>query len=173
MTPQHDRPSLDRRASLLALMLGLPAIITACGVTAIETWRSVRPSSPLFAASAAASFADAIAGDDVYGAYEFIRAGQNPNDAIAVRHPVLTGGRQVEVLPLLWAVATQSEGAVAMLMGFGARLDPATTRSAVCLADQLDRADIVQLLQLSERDASPEPCPIRRRDDMALLLTTP
>lgn len=66
-----------------------------------------------------------------------------------MRHDVITGGQPVEVSPLLWAVATQSEEAVAMLLGFGARLDAPAKHQAVCLAVRLDRDDIVQLLQLS------------------------
>jgi hypothetical protein len=73
------------------------------------------------------------------------------------------------VRPVIWAVATQSEGAVGLLMGHGARLDAVTRRNAICLAEQLDRPDIVRLLRLTGRDASPEPCPARMGDDKPLL----
>ena len=141
------------------MLLGAPAIITALSVSVIETWRWVSPHSPLFAPPAAASMADAIANNDARGAYGFIRAGQDPNTLITVRHDVITAGRPVEVLPLVWAVATRSDEAVAMLLGFGARLDAPTTRKAVCLAAQLGQDDIAQLLQLSDPDASRDPCP--------------
>jgi len=166
MTQPDNRQPPDRRTRLLALLVGVPALMTALGVCTIETWRWVRPSSPLFAPPAAASMADAIASHDVRGAYEFIRAGQDPNDLIAVRDQVLTGGRRVEMLPLLWAIATQSDEAVAMLVGFGARLDAVTKRQAVCLAEQLGRADIVRLLQLAHPDAH-EPCAPRRPGELA------
>lgn len=142
----------------MALLLGGPAILTALGLSAMETWRWMRPDSPLFAAPAAASLAAAIAADDVPGAYRFIRAGQDPNGVIVVRDAVLTRGRQIEVPPLIWAVAAESEGAVAMLLGFGARPDAVTRSQAICLAKQRGREDIVRLLELGERDLSPDPC---------------
>jgi hypothetical protein len=162
MTQLQTGQIVDRRAQLLALLLGAPAIVIALGVTALETWRWISPDSPLFTPPVAASMADAIAANNARGAYAFIRAGQDPNGVIAVRHDVLTGGREVEVIPLLWAVATQSENAVAMLLGFGARLDAPTKHKAVCLAARLGRDDIVQLLQLSDADTSPEACPVVR-----------
>lgn len=172
MTQVRSRQPRDRRESLLALLIGGPAVILALGIVATEAWRWFEPNSSLFAAPAAASFADAIASDDVRAAYQFIRAGQDPNAVIAVRHTMLTGGRRVDVLPLLWAVAMQSESTVAMLLGFGARLDAVTKREAVCLAERLERADIVRLLRLGDPGASLEPCPVHGGDDNALLLTT-
>jgi hypothetical protein len=159
MTQPRTEPEVDRRTHLLALLLVVPAIVTALGVTALEAWRWISPHSPLFAPPAAATLAEAIAANDARAAFEFIRAGQDPNGVIAVRHDVITRGQPVEVSPLLWAVATQSEEAVAMLLGFGARLEAPAKRRAVCLAIRLGRDDIVQLLRLSDRDASPEPCP--------------
>ena len=159
MTQFRTHSAPDRPTRLVALLLGVPAIITAIGLTAIESWRVVSPSSPLFAPPAAVSLADAIARDDARAAYAFIRAGQDPNSVVTVRHEELTGGRPVEVLPLIWAVAAQSDNAVAMLLGFGARLDPSTKHQAVCLAVRLGRDDIAQLLQLSGEDASTVPCP--------------
>lgn len=53
----HSAPDLSTR--LVALLLGVPAIITAIGLTAIEAWRFVSPASPLLAPPAAASLADA------------------------------------------------------------------------------------------------------------------
>lgn len=174
MTQLHTGQTVDRRTHFLALLLGVPAIVGALGVSALEAWRVISPSSPLFTPPAAASMADAIAGNDARGAYAFIRAGQDPNGVITVRHDVLTGGRRVEVVPLLWAVATQSEEAVAMLLGFGGRLDTPTKRQAVCLAAQLGRDDIVQLLQLSSPDASPDPCPaVRAGGEGSALLPIP
>jgi hypothetical protein len=159
MTQLRTVPSIDRRAHLLALLLGVPAIVTALGVTALETWRWISPHSTLFVPPAAATLADAIAANDPRAAYEFIRAGQDPNGTIAVRHDVLTGGRPVEISPLLWAVATQSEEAVAMLLGFGARLDASAKHEADCLAMRFGRDDIVHLLELLGADDSSEPCP--------------
>ena len=159
MTQLRTAPEVDRRIHLLALLLVVPAIATALGVTGLEAWRWISPHSALFAPHAAATLADAIAANDARAAHEFIRAGQDPNGRIAVRHDVITDGQPVEVSPLLWAVATQSEETVAMLLGFGARLDAPAKHQAVCLAVRLGRDDIVELLQLSGPDTSAEPCP--------------
>jgi hypothetical protein len=71
-------------------------------------------------------------------------------------------------------VATRSEETVAMLLGFGARLDAPAKHQAVCLAVRLDRDDIVQLLQLSGADDSDGPCPaISGGEGAALLSPTP
>jgi hypothetical protein len=174
MTQLRTAPEADRRTHLLALLLVVPAIATALGATGLETWRWISPHSALFARPPAATLADAIAANDARAAYEFIRAGQDPNGVIAVRHDVITGGQPVEVSPLLWAVATRSEEAVAMLLGFGARLDAPAKHQAVCLAVRLDRDDIVQLLQLSGADDPAGPCPaISGGEGSALLSPTP
>jgi hypothetical protein len=169
MTQLQTGHATDRRMHLLALLLIVPALISALGVTALEVWRWVSPSSALFAPPVAASLADAIAANDPLGAYEFIRAGQSPNGDMTVRHDVLTGGQPVEVSPLLWAVATQSEEAVAMLLGFGARLDAPAKHEAVCLAMRLGRDDIVHLLELPGPDDSSEPCPAASASEGAAL----
>ena len=153
----HGGP--DRGTHLLALLLGVPAIVTAIGLSAIEAWRWLSPSSPLFVPPASASLAEAIARDDARATYEFIRAGADPNGVVTVRHEQLTGGRPVDVLPLIWAVAAQSDSSVATLLGFGARLDPSTKHQTVCLAARLGRDDIVRLLQLSGEDVLGAPCP--------------
>ena len=160
---------LARRTRLIATLMAAPAVLTALGVSGIEVSRWQRPNSPLFTAPIAYSLADAIAADDVQGAYEFIRAGQDPNQLIAVHHPALTAGRSVLVSPLLWAVATQTRNEVLMLLGYGARLDRATDRAAACLADALGDADIASLLR-GYPDALPrERCPARSDADAPLL----
>ena len=65
MTQVRNRRPRDRRESLLALLIGGPAVILALGIVATEAWRWFQPNSSLFAVPAAASFADAIASDDV------------------------------------------------------------------------------------------------------------
>jgi hypothetical protein len=164
---------LNNRLSFLAALIGGPVIIASFGLCVLETWRWIRPEAPLFATPVATSLADAIASDDVSGAYKFIRAGQDPNAVIPIQHPVFTGGHPVEVLPLIWAVATQSRGTVAMLLGSGSRLDAATKHQAICLADQLGRADIVHLLRLSDTPPAEEPCPVRNGAEGVPLLTSP
>jgi len=153
-----DLPRLDRRMRLLLLLMGTPALLTAFSLGALEAWRVRKPESPLFATPFVYSLADAIERDDVRRAYEFIRAGHGPSDAIAVRHPVLTGGRPLLVSPLVWAAAMNSKQSALMLLGFGARIDRATDSQAACLAEALGHAEMAGLL----RDYGmkpPHPCP--------------
>lgn len=96
---------LVRRRRVLASMMAGPALVAALGVCAVEGWRMLQPKSALFADPFVFSLADAIERNDVDQAYAFIRAGQDPNEPIAVRHPVLSGGRSVLVTPIVWAVA--------------------------------------------------------------------
>src|SRR2546426_6608664 len=96
---------LARRTHLLLVLMGAPTLLAAIGLGALEAWRLRHPESPLFSTPFAYSLADAIERDDVQRAHAFIRAGQNPNDLIAVRHPALTGGRTILVSPLVWAAA--------------------------------------------------------------------
>jgi len=154
---------------LLAVLMAAPVIATALGLSAVGAWRFHRPDSPLFVTPAVDSLAEAIAGDDMSRAYEFIRAGQNPNDPITVRHPVLTDGRPVQVSPLLWAVAHQREDIVPMLLGFGARMDVTAERQAVCLAERLGADRIARILELHGGRESREPCPRLQASEAALL----
>ena len=121
-------------------MMMAPAILTAVAVSAVEVWRLLRPRSELFAAPFVYSLAEAIERHEIDQAYAFIRAGQDPNQPIAV----VTRGPSVLMPPLLWAVTNQNRDAVLMLVGFGARVDQA----AVCLAEEIGRADIARLLEL-------------------------
>ena len=148
------------------MLIAAPTLMTALGLSALEVWRFRRPESELFVTPFAYSLAEAIERDDVQRAYEFIRAGQNPNDPIAARHPVLTGGRQVLVSPLTWAVAMNSRQAVLMLVGFGAGT---TDGKAACLADALGNAEIAQLVRRYSDNLSPDPCPAQKAADAPLL----
>lgn len=158
-----------RRTRFLATVLIAPAVATGLGVTAIEGWRLRRPTAPLFAAPMVYSLADAIESGDVPQAYGFIRAGQDPNELIAVRHPVLTGRRWVLVSPLVWAVATNNRQAVLMLIGFGARMDRPADSRAVCLAEDLGHGEIAGLLRLHGNAPSAGTCPQRRTREAPLL----
>lgn len=127
--------------------MAAPTLAIALGLCAIEAWRTVRPRSPLFAAPFAYSLAEAIETGNLPHAYQYIRAGQDPNVPIAVRHPVVTKGRWVLTSPLLWSVAVGNTDAVKMLLGYGARLDRPADRQAACLADALRHSDIAQMLR--------------------------
>jgi hypothetical protein len=164
-TPPKDGP----RMRLLALLMGIPTIIIALGISALEAYRWLQPDASLFAPPAM-SLADAIANDDVRRTYELIRAGQDPAAPITVRHPDLTADRAVEVPPLVWAVAMESDWAVSMLLlRFGVHLDAQTQRRAVCLAERLRRPDIVRLLLPDVHDPV-ESCPDRKDSEEALLV---
>jgi hypothetical protein len=155
---------------LLTLLIGAPAVVMAVGVSVLETYRLLQPNAPLFRPSAP-SLADAIIDDDVRGAYELLRAGQDPAAPITVRHLDLTGDRPVRVAPLLWAVATGSDWAVSMLLlRFGVRLDAETQHRAICLAEQLGRPDIVRLLMLADPHGSVGSCPDQKSSDGPLLV---
>ena len=101
------------------------------------------------------SLADAIGQDDVQRAYAFIREGQDPNEPIAVSHPVLTQGRQVLVPPLTWAIAMNSRRSVLMLLGHGAQADG----TMACVADALGHNEIAELLRQYGNTRSTTPCP--------------
>jgi len=151
-------PQPHRRRQIFAAAMAAPAIVVALGVIVIEVTRWQRPSSPLFASPVVYSLADAIADDDVQAAYGFIRAGQNPNELIAVRHPSLTAGRSVLTSPLLWAVATQKKNAVLMLLGYGSRMERPADKRAACLADVLHDEEIASLLRTYAGALAREQC---------------
>jgi hypothetical protein len=111
------------------------------------------------------SLADAIARDDVQQAYGFLREGQDPNEPIAVEHQVLTGGRTLPVLPLTWAVATDSRQAVMMLLGHGATAEP----RAVCLAETLGREEMVEILRRYGPPLSSGNCPVAQPGELPML----
>ena len=158
MTSPDDRLLLARRMRLLAVLIGAPAILAATTLTVLEGWRLSRPQSELFVTPFAYSLAEAIERDDVRRAYAFIRAGQDPNEPIAVRHRSLTADRVVQVSPLVWAVAVNSRSSVLLLLGFGARMDRAPEDRAACLAKALGNSGMAELLR-RYGDAGAITCP--------------
>ena len=146
------------RRTRLAALIGAPALIVALGLTAIEAWRMARPQSRLFVRPFSFSLADAIATGDIPHAYQYIRAGQDPNERIAVRHPELTRNRRVLVLPLEWAAATGQPDAVRMLLGLGAR----TEASPVCVAERLGHHDVARVLRTYAGEAASAVCDARQ-----------
>lgn len=119
-------------------MIAAPAIAAALGLIVIDGSRVIRPESPLFADPPARSLAEAITrGFAVEQAYAFIRAGQDPNEPIAVTDSDYTGGRTLKVSPLMLAVAARDTNVVQMLLNFGARVDLPQNRLAWCFAREL------------------------------------
>jgi hypothetical protein len=139
-------PAFARRHRVIAAMMTLPALLTTLLMLSVEGWRLLRPQSELFEAPFVYSLADAIQQNQVDQAFSFIRAGQDPNQPIAVSDPALTAGRRMLISPLMWAVATQRREALQMLLGFGARLDPVTASDALCLAEALGDEEIAAIL---------------------------
>jgi hypothetical protein len=91
-------------------------------------------------------------------AHAFIRAGQDPNALIVVRHPELTGGEDVFVSPVLWATATKQPQIVQMLLGFGARLERPAERRVICLANAVGADEVARILEEQDDTLAAEPC---------------
>lgn len=153
----------------LAVLLAIPTVVVALGLCAIEAWRAIRPRSALFQPPFVYSLADAIAVGELPQAYAFIRAGQDPNEPIWVRHRVLTDGRWLRVSPLLWAVATRNGQAVDMLIAFGAQLDRRENKDAACLAELLGDQSILRALRLNGAQPAAGDCPAFSKDDRILV----
>jgi hypothetical protein len=126
-------------------------------VMTLELWRASKPESPLFVTPFAFSLPEAIERDDVQRGYAFLQSGQDPNWPIAVRHPVLTSNRDVLVVPLVWAVMSNSPQSVLMLLGHGAQTDGPSGHTAACLARTLGRQEIAEILDRHGRVAT-QPC---------------
>jgi hypothetical protein len=150
----HDRsPHVERRTRRFALLMAMPALVVGFGLLAIEIWRAVEPASSLFMPPTVASLADAIEGNDLLQAYQFIRRGQQPDELIAVRHATLTGGRWVLTSPLMWATALKNPQAVQMLLAFGASADRPVNRNAVCFAKAQGDQDTVRVIEAFGSDS--------------------
>lgn len=147
-----------RTHRLLAALLVVPAIVGALAIVTVEAWRQYRPRSFYFNPPFVYSLADAIAGDDPKAAYEFIRAGADPNAPIAVRDLLLTGDRTLVVSPVVWAVAAESDSSLLMLLGFGARAHPHNSRSVACLAEAMGNRRMADFVRTYGHVPQP-PCP--------------
>jgi hypothetical protein len=155
MRPPDLSPSPSERR--LALALAVPALAVVAALTAIEAWRLMSPRAA-DGVRVHVSMADAIAAGDLLGAYEFVRLGQDPGAPILVRDPVLTGGRDLVVSPVVWAAAHGQGSIVLMLLGAGATLDDERLGSTRCLAARAGFAGVVEALRRASR-VTPGPCP--------------
>ena len=163
--------SLFDRMNIPAMLVLAPTIIVAASLALFEGRALMGPSTMRDSDLSEASFAEALRQGDMELAFATIRAGRNPNSPVAFRDQVLTGGRDIMIAPLLIAVAYNRDDSVAMLMGYGARLDAPGNRFAVCLARQLGYEAIASLVT---RDGGPEAaratCPDRKAAREAPLL---
>ena len=116
------------------------------------------------------SLAAAIQHGQVEDAYAFISTGTDPNAPIPFSDPQLTADQQVNVSPLMLAVATNNDNTVMMLLSFGARVDLPQNAMALCLARQLGHDSIAGMIL---RDVTPTPritCPQAQVDSPGPLL---
>jgi hypothetical protein len=158
---------------VLTLLMTVPAISAAVGLTALEQYRALRPGAPLFGDRPAATFVEALVRADqgLEDAYSFVAAGQDPNALIEVNDETLSGGRTVVVTPLIVAVAARSDNLVEMLLAFGARPDLPRNRPAYCLANMLGSERVAEFLTKASPGFTPTGCPQRPPDANAPPLT--
>ena len=161
------------RLHALALLIMVPAISAAVGLTALEQYRALRPGAPLFSDPPVATFVEALVQGDqgLEDAYAFVAAGQDPNALIEVRDERLSGERAVVVTPLILAVAVRSDSIVEMLLAFGARPELPRNVPAYCLAKMLGREDVAAFLSDANRALTSAGCPQRPPDANAPPLT--
>src|SRR5829696_4595958 len=115
--------SRQTRTRLIATLLAAPAVVVAIAMTAIEVYRLFRSDATLFGGAPPQSLAHAITGGfGVERSYDFIRAGQDPNELVMVPPSDYTAGRTVAASPVMLAVAAQDSSALLMLFNFGGRV---------------------------------------------------
>jgi hypothetical protein len=147
------------RRAFVALAFIVPAVGVAATVVALESYRTIQPDSMLFVEPPAASLADALEHREVEVAYAFIRQGTDPNATLPVQDAALTGGRRVDVSPLMLAVASRNRNAVQMLLSAGVRVDLPTNRLAACLAHDLGETDLETMIVRDGRLSATPTCP--------------
>jgi hypothetical protein len=78
---------------------------------------------------------------------------------IRFRDDVRTDGQDVLVSPLMIALAGSDDNTVMMLLSFGASVEYAPNRRAVCLAREMGMDNIADLLLSTGRPESEVDCP--------------
>ena len=149
-------PTAGARVRLVSWLIAAPAIAAAVGLAVIEVGGIMRPPARL---GPVGSFADAIRDGSPERAYAFVRAGHDPNELVAFRDAVLTGGLEVKVSPVLLAVASDNENVVLMLLGYGVRMDRPGNRRAACLAARLGRDGLADTIARYGGQVPVVPCP--------------
>jgi hypothetical protein len=147
----------------MAAFMAAPAVALALTLTAVETYRVIEPEAPFFGGPPPATLVESIVeGFGVEQTYQFIRSGQDPNAPVPIDHPDLTERVMVMASPLMLAVAAEDEGAVEMLLAFGARLDLPQNRHVECLAREIGNAEIVRLIADGRGESAPPACTDRK-----------
>ena len=156
-----SRNAIGQRPLLLACTV--PAVLMMLAVTGVEVWRVVAPSSAERGHRAYGTMGEAVVADDRRGVLGFIERGQSPDALIAVHDPVLTGGREVRVPPIVWATAAGRQRIVMALLFAGVTFQRDADRAAACIADRLEFPEIAtqlrQIAGLSPPSACPPPSP--------------
>ncbi|MBM3776914.1 MAG: hypothetical protein FJW23_01580 [Acidimicrobiia bacterium] len=135
------------RERTLAWALAIPAVLVTVALVAVEAWRLAAPARAQAGYRIHGSLGEAIANDDVRGAFDFVRRGQDPNALIPVHDPQLTGGEEVFVPPIVWAAAADRRAIVLMLLGTGATFARGIDRAAPCVADRLGFDEVARTLR--------------------------
>jgi hypothetical protein len=165
MTPA----AASSRRPWLTIALAGPAIVVAIVIIALESYRVIQPQSILFTEPPASSLADALMHREVELAYAFVHDGADPNAMLVVEDARLTGGRRVEVSPLMLAVGSQNRNAVMMLLSAGADVDLPENQPAACLARELGEGDLeTMIVRGSRASARPECGPTDRAAPLLL-----
>jgi hypothetical protein len=94
----------------------------------------------------AGTFAEAIRAFGPEHVHAFASSGLDVNAALDVTDDDLTGGRRVQVTPLVLAVAAQQENNMLTLLSEGARLDHPGNQLAPCVAIWVGREDLREAL---------------------------
>ena len=150
--------ALSGQATWIAAALAAPAVAVALMLTTIESYRLTEPQAEVFGGPPPASLAASITGGfGVEQSYQFIRAGQDPNQPIPLRHEDYTDGKDMRIPPLMLAIAARDSSAVRMLLAFGARLELPQHRNVECLARELGNPEILDILAERRGEAQAEP----------------
>ena len=132
-------------ASLSALLVAVPAILGGLTSLVLEGARFTRPGDPLFAPPVARSFQQALVGGDPESAYDFIRAGRDPNAPLDVALPA-ANGTAARLMPLTLSVAARHTNVVLMLLSHGVRPEIPGNGLALCLATELGDRELLAVL---------------------------
>ena len=139
----RQKPSAQQ--TLAAILLLLPALAGAVAIADADFSSRARQAAAAEPAPGD-SLAWALREDAIETAYVFLRAGQDPNAPIPYQDEQLTGGHEIRVTPLMIAIANHRQNSVLMLLSHGARLDARGNAGALCLANALGDAQIVNVL---------------------------
>lgn len=149
-----------------AYWLIAPSLLGALLLALVETGIVFPAVNPIGTDVRTQTFADSIARHGVEQAYAYVRAGQNPNQPVALNDSRLTGNRELLLPPLIIALAARNENTAMMLLSFGA--DPALPQQAgaACLADWVDLPGVARLIRAVP--GGDTPCPPKPVGDAPL-----